>query len=88
MHVARAKSATEQSREDGGNPTPERGEKGSRKKILTGLSMSTVGAGLGPGAGQPRQQRGLPPVYDHALLTMSQFGQAAKMSNKCTELPR
>lgn len=65
----------------------ERERGGRREKALTGLSMSALGAGLGPGARQPWRQRGLAGVDDHALITMSQVGQAAKTSNKCTELP-
>jgi len=84
LHVATAKSATEQRREEG---EPNTRERRRRKKALTGLSMSAVRAGLGPGARQPRRQRGLPGVDDHASITMSQVGQAAKSSNKCTELP-
>lgn len=70
------------------NTKKREGERGGRReKALTGLSMSALGAGLGPGARQPWRQRGLAGVDDHALITMSQVGQAAKTSNKCTELP-
>lgn len=58
-----------------------------REKALTGLSMSAVRAGLGPGVRQPRQQRGLPGVSDHASITMSQVGHAAKRLTNATELP-
>lgn len=99
LHAATAKSATELSREErGGEPDSSRREReswrvwdekgeGEREKPLTGLSMSVVRAGLGPGVRQPRRHRGLPGVDDHASITMSQVGQAAKTSSKCTELP-
>lgn len=54
-----------------------------REKALTGLSMSAVRAGLAPGV---RQQRGLPGVSDHASITMSQVGHAAKRLTNATEL--
>lgn len=72
----------DEKRERGGRGGGER-----KEKALTGLSMSAVRAGLGPGVRQPKRQTGLPGVDDHALITMSQVGQAAKTSNKCTELP-
>lgn len=82
QHVATAKSATEL------NLIPQRvREKGEGEKALTGLSMSAGRARLGPGVRQPRRRRGLPGVDDHALITMSQVGQTAKTSSKCTELP-
>lgn len=46
--------------------------------------MSAVRAGLGPGAAR---RRGLPGVSDHASMTMSQVGRAAKTSNKCNRAP-
>lgn len=74
LHVATAKSATEQERKRGNliseREWDERRER-ERREALTGLSMSTVGAGLGPGVRQPRRQRGLPGVDDHASITMS-----------------
>ena len=58
---------------------------------LTGLSISAVGAGQGPGARQALGSRGggeeLPRVADHASITMSQVGHSAKMSHKHTVLP-
>ncbi|RVE57088.1 hypothetical protein OJAV_G00212610 [Oryzias javanicus] len=82
LHAASAKSATQRRRDDGGNLTPER-----REKPLTGLSMSALRAGLCPDARQPRRRGGQPGVDDHASITMSPVGQAAKTSNKRTELP-
>lgn len=95
LHVATAKSATdeegepnsrERERESWGVQDEKR-QRRKREKALTGLSMSAVRAGLGPGARQPRRQRGLPGVADHASITMSQVGQAAKTSNKCNRAP-
>lgn len=85
------KSATEQKTKRGDLTAEREGEQNEnrreREKALTVLSMSAVRAGLGPGARLLRLQRGLPGVADHASITMSQVGQAAKMSNKCNRAP-